>query len=75
MRATFTVLPAFADSHEHLMEAIRNTLVVPVDQAPSVAEFTAMVAGAARAAHPRKWILSSIGLHGSNLAENRLPTG
>ena len=24
-----TVLPAFADSHEHLMEASRNTLLVP----------------------------------------------
>jgi predicted amidohydrolase YtcJ len=45
-----TVLPAFADSHEHLMEASRNTLLVPVDQARSVAEFTAMVADAARAA-------------------------
>ena len=29
-----TVLPAFADSHEHLMEASRNTLLVPVDRAP-----------------------------------------
>ena len=45
-----TLLPAFADSHEHLMEAGRNTLVVPVDKARSVAEFTAMVAEAARAA-------------------------
>ena len=45
-----TLLPAFADSHEHLMEASRNTLLVPVDRARSVAEFTAMVADAARAA-------------------------
>jgi predicted amidohydrolase YtcJ len=69
-----TVLPAFADSHEHLMEASRNTLLVPVDQARSVAEFTAMVADAARAAQPEDWILTSIGWHESNLAENRLPT-
>lgn len=27
-----TLLPAFADSHEHLMEASRNTLKVPVDR-------------------------------------------
>jgi hypothetical protein len=27
-----TLLPAFADSHEHLMEASRNTLLVPVNQ-------------------------------------------
>ena len=35
-----TLLPAFADSHEHLMEAGRNTLLVPVGEARSVAEFT-----------------------------------
>ena len=41
-----TLLPAFADSHEHLMEASRNTLLVPVDRAHSIAEFTGMVAAA-----------------------------
>src|SRR6516225_5031774 len=69
-----TLLPAFADSHEHLMEASRNTLLVPVDQARSVAEFTGMVAEVARDAAPGKWILTSIGWHESNLAEDRLPT-
>jgi len=70
-----TVLPAFSDSHEHLMEASRNTLLVPVDKARSVAEFTSMVSQAARMAPPGKWILTSMGWHESNLAENRLPTG
>ena len=42
-----TLLPAFADSHEHLMEASRSTLLVPVDQARSVTEFTGMIAEAA----------------------------
>src|SRR5215469_5078157 len=69
-----TGLPAFADSHEHLIEASRNTLLVPVDKARSVAEFTGMVAVAARAAAPGKWILTSIAWHESNLAENRVPT-
>src|SRR6516162_10224910 len=69
-----TLLPAFADSHEHLMEAGRNTLLVPVDKARSVAEFTGMIADAARAAPPGQWIMTSIGWHESNLAENRLPT-
>src|SRR6516164_67610 len=68
-----TVLPAFADSHEHLMEASRNTLLVPVDRARSVAEFTAMIAAAARDAAPGGWIVTSIGWHESNLAEDRLP--
>ena len=70
-----TVLPAFADSHEHLMEASRNTLLVPVDRATSVAEFTAMVSAAARDAAPGAWIVTSMAWHESNLAENRLPTG
>src|SRR5215470_5267862 len=63
-----TVLPAFADSHEHLMEASRNTLLVPVHQAHSVAEFTGMVAAAARDAAPGAWILTSMGWHESALA-------
>jgi predicted amidohydrolase YtcJ len=69
-----TVLPAFADSHEHLMEASRNTLLVPVDRAKTVAEFTGMVAAAARDAAPGAWIRTSMAWHESNLAENRLPT-
>ena len=69
-----TLLPALADSHEHLMEASRNTLLVPVEQARSIAEFTAMVATAARDAAPGVWILTSMAWHESNLAENRMPT-
>ena len=69
-----TVLPAFADSHEHLIEASRNTLLVPVDKAGSMAEFTGMIAAAARDAAPGEWILTSISWHESNLAENRVPT-
>jgi predicted amidohydrolase YtcJ len=69
-----TLLPAFADSHEHLMEASRNSLLLPVDKARSLAEFTGMIAAAARDASPGEWILTSIGWHESNLAENRVPT-
>jgi predicted amidohydrolase YtcJ len=69
-----TVLPAFADSHEHLMEASHNTLLVPVDKARSIPEFTGMVTAAAQEAAPGEWILTSIGWHESNLAENRVPT-
>jgi hypothetical protein len=69
-----TLLPAFADSHEHLMEASRNTLLVPVSKARSMAEFTDLVSAAARDAAPDDWILTGIDWHESNLAENRLPT-
>ena len=51
-----TLLPALADSHEHLMEASRNTLLVPVEEARSVAEFTGLVAAASREAGPGEWI-------------------
>jgi predicted amidohydrolase YtcJ len=68
-----TLLPAFADSHEHLMEASRNTLLVQVDKARSVPEFTGLVADAVRLSRPGAWILTSMGWHESNLAENRLP--
>src|SRR6516162_9111 len=69
-----TLLPAFADSHEHLMEASRNTLLVPVSNARSVAEFTGLVSAAARDAAPGDWILTGMDWHESNLDENRLPT-
>ncbi len=69
-----TLLPAFADSHEHLMEASRNTLKVPVDRARSVTEFTDMITAAARRTAPGNWLVTSVGWHESNLVENRLPT-
>jgi predicted amidohydrolase YtcJ len=69
-----TLLPAFADSHEHLMEASRNTLLIPVGKARSVAEFTELVSGAARESAPGAWISTAMDWHESNLAENRLPT-
>jgi hypothetical protein len=56
------------------MEASHSTLLVPVDKARSIAEFTGMVAAAARDAAPGGWILTSISWHESNLAENRVPT-
>jgi predicted amidohydrolase YtcJ len=70
-----TVVPAFSDAHEHLMEASRNTLLVPVDKARSLAEFLGMIGDAAHNAPPGGWIITSMGWHESNLAENRLPTG
>jgi len=70
-----TLLPAFDDAHEHLMEASRNTMLVPVDGARSLEEFLGVVGDAARSSRPGEWIVTSMGWHESNLAENRLPTG
>jgi predicted amidohydrolase YtcJ len=69
-----TVLPAFADAHEHLMEAARNAKLVPVDKAHTVADFTGTVARTAGTAAPGEWIQTSNAWHESNLAERRLPT-
>jgi hypothetical protein len=69
-----TVLPAFADAHEHLLEAAKNRGLVPVDQARSVAEFAAAVGRAAAAAAEGQWVQTSVAWHESNLAEGRLPT-
>jgi predicted amidohydrolase YtcJ len=66
------VLPAFADSHEHLMEASRNTLTVPVERARRIDEFTAMIVAPAGNAAPGGWVHTSMAWHESNLAENRL---
>jgi predicted amidohydrolase YtcJ len=70
-----TLLPAFSDAHEHLMEASRNTLLVPVGQARSIAEFMGLISDAAAHAKPGEWIVTSMAWHESDLAENRMPTG
>jgi predicted amidohydrolase YtcJ len=69
-----TVMPAFDDAHEHLMEASRNTLLVPVEQARSIGEFTDLVHTAASVAGAGSWVVTSMAWHESNLAENRLPS-
>lgn len=57
------------------LEASRNALLVPVDRAGSITQFTAVVSAAARDLPPGAWIVTSMGWHESYLAENRLPTG
>jgi hypothetical protein len=62
------------DPHEHLLEAAKNTALVPVGQARSIAEFADAVRRAAEAAAEGQWVQTSIAWHESNLAEGRLPT-
>ena len=69
-----TLLPAFCDAHEHLLESAKNTALVPVEQARSIAEFAAAVRHAADVAAEGQWVQTSIAWHESNLAEGRLPT-
>src|SRR5262245_58377686 len=69
-----TVLPAFNDTHNHLLEAARNDTFVQVNQAHSVDEFVALIRE--RAAHTPKgrWIQTSNAWHERQLVERRLPT-
>ena len=43
-----TLLPAFGDAHEHLLEAARNTTLVDVGNAQSIGEFQAAIHNAAK---------------------------
>jgi predicted amidohydrolase YtcJ len=70
-----TLLPAFADAHEHLLEASRNTMLVPVDRARSVREFLDMIRNAVTAIASGEWVLTSMAWHESNLVDGRMPTG
>ncbi|HEY2657005.1 MAG TPA: amidohydrolase [Solirubrobacteraceae bacterium] len=69
-----TVLPAFFDTHEHLLEAARNLELVPLDRARTLDELIDLVRDRAGRTRPGQWIQTSSGWHESQLAEARLPT-
>jgi predicted amidohydrolase YtcJ len=71
---TLTVLPAFFDTHNHLLEAARNFTTVPVDQAHTVAEFLELIRERAATTPPGDWIRTTNGWNEADLAEERLPT-
>jgi predicted amidohydrolase YtcJ len=69
-----TILPAFEDTHNHLMLAAQNMGLVPVDQAHSLAEFIDLIRQRAAQTPAGTWIQTSAAWHEVNLAEGRLPT-
>jgi predicted amidohydrolase YtcJ len=69
-----TVLPAFYDTHNHLMELVHNVASVPVERATDLAGFLALVGDEAKRTPPGSWIQTSNAWHERNLAEKRLPT-
>ncbi|TMD75091.1 MAG: hypothetical protein E6I97_14385 [Chloroflexi bacterium] len=69
-----TILPAFEDTHNHLMFAAQNMGLVPVDRAHTLAEFIDLIRQRAAQTPASTWIQTSAAWHEVNLAEGRLPT-
>src|SRR3989440_6295630 len=69
-----TILPAFEDTHNHLMLAAQNMGLVPVDQAHTLADFIDLIRQRAAQTPPGTWIQTSAAWHEVSLAEGRLPT-
>jgi len=72
--ARLVVLPAFVDTHNHLMLAARNILGVPVSGATDIGQIVALVAERAAHTPPGQWIITAADWHELQLAERRLPT-
>src|SRR6266566_7011542 len=64
-----TILPAFEDTHNHLILAAQNTGLVPVERAHTLAEFIDLVRQRALQTPPGAWIQTSAAWHEVNLAE------
>jgi predicted amidohydrolase YtcJ len=73
-RPEWTLLPAFCDNHNHLLEVAANSLLVPADRARSLAELVDLIRQRAAETPAGEWVQTSNGWHERNLAEGRLPT-
>jgi predicted amidohydrolase YtcJ len=69
-----TVLPAFDDTHTHLIFAAYSVHDVPVHRARDLAQFLELIRERARITPPGEWIRTTTNWQELNLAEQRLPT-
>ncbi|MGW1162079.1 amidohydrolase [Streptomyces sp. NPDC002519] len=69
-----TVLPAFDDTHTHLIYAARGAHDVPVHQARTIPEFLDLIRQRARTTPEGQWIRTTTNWQELNLAERRMPT-
>ncbi|PYC83175.1 amidohydrolase [Streptomyces tateyamensis] len=69
-----SVLPAFDDTHTHLIAAADSAHDVAVDSARSIAELVALVRARAERTPPGEWIRTAGHWQELNLAERRFPT-
>ena len=63
-----TVLPAFFDIHEHLLDSARNLARIRAEDARSIDELVAMIRERAERTPDGEWIQTSNGWNESNLA-------
>src|SRR5258708_14504025 len=69
-----TILPAFEDTHNHLILAAQNIGLVPVGRAHTLAAFIDLIMQRAVQTPAGTWIQTSAAWHEVSLAEGRLPT-
>ncbi|MFI6447207.1 amidohydrolase [Kitasatospora sp. NPDC050543] len=69
-----TVLPAFDDTHTHLILAAHSVFDVPVHRARTIAQFQDLIRERAATTPPGQWIRTTINWQELNLAEGRMPT-
>ncbi|MEY9928039.1 putative amidohydrolase YtcJ [Catenulispora sp. GP43] len=69
-----TVLPAFDDTHTHLVFAGRSAHDVPVHKARTIAEFLDLIRERAAVTPDGEWIRTTTNWQELNLAERRMPT-
>jgi predicted amidohydrolase YtcJ len=69
-----TVLPAFDDTHTHLIFAGLSAHDVPVHQARTIAEFLDLIRQRAAITPAGQWIRTTTNWQEFNLAERRMPT-
>ena len=68
------VLPAFIDTHNHLMLSAHNVLGVPVSTAENLDQMIALIRERADQTPNGQWIITAADWHENRLAERRLPT-
>ncbi|MFD9333157.1 amidohydrolase [Streptomyces sp. NPDC060028] len=69
-----TVLPAFDDTHTHLILAGHSAHDVPVHKAGTIAEFLDLIRRRAATTPDGQWIRTTTNWQELNLAERRMPT-
>lgn len=69
-----TVLPAFDDTHTHLIFAAHGAHDVPVHEARTIAEFLDLIRRRAAVTPEGEWIRTTTNWQELNLAERRMPT-